>query len=405
MNEVLIILALIGFLSIILEDLTRIDKTRSTLFFGTLCWFLYFIDAKLQGDTSVLEHSFNENLLDIASLWLFLFAAMTFVAYLSAKGVIQQVASWLLPAEMSQKTLLFMLGGFAFLFSSLADNITATLVSLALLNSMALSAKMKIRSAVVVVYGVNAGGVSLITGDVTTLMIFLAEKVTIDSLLGLVLPAFVSVMALCFLLSFKAEGRVAIEKTEVELEFVDWVIAALFFLTILSVIFANLLFSVPPVLTFLLGLGTMFMVAQFVDKHEPVLDYIRQIEFDTLLFFLGVLLLVGMLKETHALDHILVLYQHSSATFANYSLGIISAIFDNVPLTSALLKSGIEMPDNSWLGLTFSVGVGGALLSIGSAAGVVAMNKVEGLSFIAYLKYTPLLLVAYSLGYVLVLLS
>jgi Na+/H+ antiporter NhaD/arsenite permease-like protein len=404
MIELIIGIAILGFLSIIFEDLTHIDKAKSTLFFGTLAWLIYFIGT--HGELGLAVHeSFNENLLDIASLWLFLFAAMTFVAYLSEKGVIQTVASWLLPAHIGKKTLLLFVGGFAFLFSSLADNITATLVSLALINGLALKPAEKIRYAVAVVYGVNAGGVSLITGDVTTLMIFLANKVAIADLLGLILPSFISVMILCSLLSFGVQGELEVEKKENTLDLVDWIISGLFFLTILLVIFSNVLFGVPPVLTFLFGLGLMFMVAQFIDKDEPMLDYIRKIEFDTLLFFLGVLLLVGILKEVHALDSILLIYKHWSPMIANYALGIVSAIFDNVPLTSALLKSGIDMSTNDWLTLTFSVGVGGAMLAIGSAAGVVAMNKVEGLTFLQYLKFTPALLVAYTCGYGLVLAS
>lgn len=408
MTIAIIIIAAIGFLSIILEEVIKIDKAKSTLFWGTLAWFVYFIGTHDAGNPELavgVHHTFNENLLDIASLWLFLFAAMTFVAYLSEKGVIQTMASALLPSQIGLKTLLFFIGGFAFLFSSLADNITATLVCLALINSLNLSNSQKLRYAVVVVYGVNAGGVSLITGDVTTLMIFLAGKVAIADLLGLIIPAFISVMTLCVLLSFGLTGQLAIEKNKADLDVVDWTITGLFFLTILTVIFANVFYGVPPVLTFLFGLGLMFMVAQFIDKQEPLLDYIRKIEFDTLLFFLGVLLLVGILKEVKALDSILLIYQHLSPALANYLLGIISAIFDNVPLTSALLKSGIEMSTNDWLGLTFSVGVGGAMLSIGSAAGVVAMNKVKGLTFINYLKYTPLLLIAYSVGYLLVIWS
>lgn len=404
MIELIIAIAILGFLSIIFEDLTHIDKAKSTLFFGTLAWLIYFIGTHGQLGSDV-QHSFNENLLDIASLWLFLFAAMTFVAYLSEKGVIQTVASWLLPLHIGKKALLFFVGGFAFLFSSLADNITATLVSLALINGLALKSAEKIRYAVAVVYGVNAGGVSLITGDVTTLMIFLANKVAISDLLGLILPSFISVMILCSLLSFGIQGELEVDKKASTLGLVDWIISGLFFLTILMVIFSNVLFGVPPVLTFLFGLGLMFMVAQFIDKEEPMLDYIRKIEFDTLLFFLGVLLLVGILKEVHALDSILLIYKHWSPMVANYALGIVSAIFDNVPLTSALLKSGIDMSTNDWLTLTFSVGVGGAMLAIGSAAGVVAMNKVEGLTFIQYLKFTPALLVAYTCGYGLVLAS
>lgn len=404
MIELIIGIAILGFLSIIFEDLTHIDKAKSTLFFGTLAWLIFFIGT--HGDLGLEVHeSFNENLLDIASLWLFLFAAMTFVAYLSEKGVIQTVASWLLPSRIGKKTLLFFVGGFSFLFSSLADNITATLVSLALINGLALKPAEKIRYAVAVVYGVNAGGVSLITGDVTTLMIFLANKVAIADLLGLILPSFISVMILCSLLSFGVQGELEVEKKSNTLGLVDWIISGLFFLTIFMVIFSNVLFGVPPVLTFLFGLGLMFMVAQFIDKDEPMLDYIRKIEFDTLLFFLGVLLLVGILKEVHALDSILLIYKHGSPMVANYALGIVSAIFDNVPLTSALLKSGIDMSTNDWLTLTFSVGVGGAMLAIGSAAGVVAMNKVEGLTFLQYLKFTPALLAAYTCGYGLVLIS
>lgn len=404
MTFAIIIIAAIGFLSIILEDLTHIDKAKSTLFFGTLAWFVYFVGSH-GGDIQAVHHTFNENLLDIASLWLFLFAAMTFVAYLSEKGVIQTAASRALPRRIGLKSLLFFIGGFAFLFSSLADNITATLVCLALINSLEIANKQKLRYAVVVVYSVNAGGVSLITGDVTTLMIFLAGKVAIADLLSLVIPAFVSVMVLCLLLSFGLSGQLNIVPGEQTLDRVDKTITGLFFLTILTVIFANVLYGVPPVLTFLFGLAVMFMVAQFIDKHEPVLDYIRKIEFDTLLFFLGVLLLVGILKEVKALDSILLIYQHLVPSLANFLLGIISAVFDNVPLTSALLKSGIDMSTDDWLGLTFSVGVGGAMLSIGSAAGVVAMNKVKGLTFLNYLKYTPLLLLAYSVGYLLVMLS
>ena len=137
---------------------------------------------------------------------------------------------------------------------------------------------------------------------------------------------------------------------------------------------------------FLFGLSLMFMVVQFLNRDEPTLEYIRKIEFDTLLFFLGVLLLVGMLKELGVLA-------------ANYVMGLVSSLFDNVPLTAALLNSGIEMTLPQWLTLTYAVGVGGSLLVIGSAAGVVAMSKVESLTFGSYLKYSGYLLVAYSVGF------
>jgi Na+/H+ antiporter NhaD/arsenite permease-like protein len=401
---ILIIIVSIGFLSIIAEDLIKVNKAKSTLFWGTLAWVVYFISSSTSGHSEAASAALNENLLDIATLWLFLFSAMTFVAYLSEKGVIEIIAGYLLPKQLSEKALLFFIGAFSFIFSSLADNITATLVCLTILLGLNIERDKLVKYAIVVVYGVNAGGVSLITGDVTTLMIFLADKVSISDLLMLVLPAFTSVFILCLLMSYGMNGSIEVKTKKHTLAAVDTVIALLFFITIIGVIFGNVFFSIPPVLSFLFGLSVMFMVARVLDKEEPILDYVRKIEFDTLLFFLGVLLLVGMLKEVGVLALFLETYKQFPTLIANYAVGITSALFDNVPLTSAILKSGIDMADNEWLALTFSVGVGGALLAIGSAAGVVAMSKIPELTFMRYLKFFPQLFIAYTSGYCLVVL-
>ena len=139
-------------------------------------------------------HALNENLLDIATLWLFLMAAMTFVAYLSSKGLIDGLVNQLLPAKMSERLLMMITGLFAFVFSSMADNVTCTLVCVTVLLSLNLPRDKLLRYVVLVVFSTNAGGAALITGDVTTLMIFLAGKVAIPSLLLLILPAMVAVM-------------------------------------------------------------------------------------------------------------------------------------------------------------------------------------------------------------------
>ncbi|PTB87003.1 hypothetical protein C9939_03125 [Pseudidiomarina aestuarii] len=292
-----------------------------------------------------------------------------------------------------------MLGLFAFCFSSMADNITATLVCIAILLNLNLPTDKLLRYVVLVVFSVNAGGTALITGDVTTLMIFLADKVEIPHLLLLSLPAFLAVASLSLMLSRGLNGQLVLEKKEVHINGGDKVVAGLFFATILSTIGGNILFGIPPVLMFLFGLSLMFMVVQFLNRDEPTLEYIRKIEFDTLLFFLGVLLLVGMLKELGVLAYFPHLYDVMPPLAANYVMGLVSSLFDNVPLTAALLNSGIEMTLPQWLTLTYAVGVGGSLLVIGSAAGVVAMSKVESLTFGSYLKYSGYLLVAYSVGF------
>lgn len=98
-----------------------------------------------------------------------------------------------------------------------------------------------------------------------------------------------------------------------------------------------------------------------------------------------------MLKEIHALDSLVAIYDVMPPVYANYLMGIFSAVIDNVPLTAALLKSGIDMSPGEWMGLTYAVGVGGSLLVIGSAAGIVAMSKIEGLTFagVPEVRVTP----------------
>ena len=399
MTTVLLALSFLGFLSIIVEDFTKIDKAKSTLFFGTLVWVLYFIAPPNGFDTPQLMHSLNENLLEIATLWLFLMAAMTFVAYVSHKGVIDGIVNRVMPTQMSERRLMLITGLFAFFFSSMADNITATLVCITVLVSLNLSTEKLLRYIVLVVFAVNSGGAALITGDVTTLMIFLAGKVKIVDLFLLSLPALAAVLFLAFMLSRSLQGQVILVKREIEVAKGDQIIAGLFLATIIGTIGANMAFAIPPVLSFLFGLSVMFMAVHFLNKDEPVLEYIRKIEFDTLLFFLGVLLLVGMLKELQVLEHFPTLYEKLPVVVANYTVGLFSALIDNVPLTAALLKSGIEMTEGQWLTLIYSAGVGGSLLAIGSAAGVVAMSKIPALSFIAYLRYSAYLLLAYTLGF------
>jgi Na+/H+ antiporter NhaD/arsenite permease-like protein len=404
LHYILIGLALLALAGVIFEEVTHINKAKITLLFGTLSWILLFVFTPSSADRHIIEHSLRENLADISSLWLFLVAAMTFVAYLNKKELIANLLHRAMPESISERKLLVFTAIFSFIFSSLADNITATLVSIALILSLSLPVNKTIRFAVLVVFAVNSGGVSLITGDVTTLMIFLADKVSILDLLWLSLPSFIAVMALTLMMSVGMNDKVTIKQQRIEIRKLDYAIATIFLCTILFTILGNVLFDIPPVLSFLAGLSVMFIVARLCnDDDDPILEYIRYIEFDTLLFFLGILLLVGMLEHIHALDFLVTLYQYVPPMYANYIMGITSAAVDNVPLTAALLKTGIEMDLTSWLGLTYAVGVGGSLLVIGSAAGIVTMSKVPGLSFARYAKYGLLLFIAYTLGYVLVI--
>lgn len=401
---ILLSLAFLALLGIILEEVTHVNKAKITLFFGTVSWILLFAFSTGTPLHHDIDHAFTENLGEIASLWLFLVASMTFVAYLNKKGMIENLIYLFMPKHVKERTLLFLTGLFCFVFSSLADNITATLVSVTLILSLNLSKKKTIRFATLVVFAVNSGGVSLITGDVTTLMIFLAGKVDIVELLYLVLPSFLAVMVLTALMSFGLSGTVTIQQHRTDVRRVDIIIAAVFLLTIIGTIVGNVLFNLPPALTFLTGLSVMFLIARLYhddadDDKDQILEYIRSIEFETLLFFLGILLIVGMLREIDVLNLLASNYAIVPEYISNYVIGYISAIIDNVPLTAALLKSDVEMSKASWLSLTYAVGAGGSLFIIGSAAGIVAMSKIKGLTFVSHLRYLWMLAIAYTVGY------
>ncbi|PKH88167.1 sodium:proton antiporter [Colwellia sp. Bg11-28] len=402
MNTVILILVIISFLMIITEDLIHINKAKTTLFFGTLCWILAFIFPINNNLASETTHQLNENLLEIATLWLFLMSAMTFVAYLNSKGFISALVQRILPERISERGLMFVIAIFAFVFSSFADNVTATLVSIAVVMNLQLEVKKRLKYATLIIFSVNSGGVSLITGDVTTLMIFLENKVTISNLLILILPSFLGVLTLASLLSMKLSGEVKLAQTRIKIAKSDIVIALIFVLTISGTLLANVLFHIPPVLTFLFGLSIMFLVANLLPNknNQDALNYIREVEYDALLFFLGVLLLVGILKEIGVLNGFTQLYQYLPAITVNYLVGFMSSVIDNVPLTAALLKSGVDMKITEWLMLTYATGVGGSILVIGSAAGIIAMSKVKGLNFISYLRNAIYLIIAYTVGYI-----
>ena len=408
MIEIVIgVIALIALVSIALEDIFHFNKAKTTLFLGCLSWVILFIYESSRGQTEHVQEVLNENLLDIASLWLFLMATMTFVAYLNARGMVGALVQMILPNQLTFRQLTILLGIFSMLLSMVCDNITATLVCIGVVQAFQLDAKERIRLCVIVVFAVNSGGVILITGDVTTLMIFNDGHVSIGQLLKLALPAAGGVGLLIFLLSFGANRKITAEGATQKIEWLDTVIGGVFISTIAATMIFNLLFDIPPVLTFLFGLSIMFMVGGIVHTFKEeihLLPYIRQIQFETLLFFLGILLLVGALKEVGVLVALTNLYAAVDPSFSSYLMGIISSVMDNVPLTAALLKAEPELTTTQWLSLAYSVGIGGSILVIGSAAGIVAMSKVKELTFLQYARYAPQVLVAYSAGYALTLL-
>ncbi|MFV0515063.1 MAG: sodium:proton antiporter NhaD [Jhaorihella sp.] len=398
----LISLSLLALAGIVFEEVIHINKAKTTLFFGCLAWISLFIHAGSREGQHHIAGSLDENLLEIATLWLFLMSTMTFVAYLNSRGIVQNFVRSVFPRRLSMRKLLLLVALFALLLSSICDNVTATLVCLGLVQAFDLDRITRLKMAILVVFAVNSGGVALITGDVTTLMIYLDGHVSIGQLLLLIIPSTAGVLTLAALFAARIQGELVLEPVRPEYDRMDIYIAAIFFGTIFSTMLLNILFSIPPVLTFLTGLSLMFLLgrtARSEQEQTEILEYIRRVEFETLLFFLGILLLVGMLKEIGTLDQLAHVYSQFTPEIANWFTGIVSALLDNVPLTAALLKADPELSTGRWLSLTYAVGVGGSLLAIGSAAGILAMSKIDELTFGSYLRYAPALLFAYAVGY------
>lgn len=389
-------------LAIALEEVIHLNKAKSTLFLGCMSWLALFIHAGDTGDVALMNEALNENLLDIATLWLFLMATMTFVAYLNARGLISGLVLRVIPKTATLRSLTVFVTIFAVLLSMLCDNITATLVSISVVQSFHLSTRETVRLCVLSVFAVNSGGVILITGDVTTLMIFSAGHVEIAQLLGLIVPALSGVVALAIMFLFHKNRVVEAHTGAQPIQKLDLAIGVLFFTTIIATMALSVFYSVPPVLTFLSGLSVMFMMGGLVNHfHHDIhlMEYIRQIQFDTLLFFLGILLIVGALKEVGVLIWLTEFYFSMNPDISNALMGVLSSLLDNVPLTAALLKAEPVLSSKQWLSLVYAVGVGGSILVIGSAAGIVSMSKVKELTFFSYLRYAPHLLIAYAVGY------
>ncbi|MDD3646762.1 MAG: sodium:proton antiporter NhaD [Candidatus Gracilibacteria bacterium] len=401
----IVLLFIIGYILIVLEHRLEMDKAKAALFFGTLTWIFIFIQNH-GGDLHSIDMHLDGIILEVAELSLFLMAAMTIVAYLSERDVLLKLVNKILPTEISKVRLLFILGLFTFIFSSVIDNLTATLVSIIiLLNIQEIKNNPKdlILFSVFIIFGANAGGVGLITGDLTTLMIFLAGKVEMTDLLYLFIPSFLGFMTLYFLFLSKLKGDVKIVKKNSKIEIIDIQIFSLFLITIVAIILGHVIYHIPPMIIFLFGLSTIFLLSWRHKKRKKedlkMLHFVHKVEYNAIFFFMGILLMVGSLDYYNMLDKISILYEVMPTYLATFIIGIFSSVLGNIPVTAAMLKSSLPIPDYGWLNMTYAVGVGGSLILIGSAAGIIAMSKCKELTFMAYLKYLPHIFLSYTIGY------
>ena len=326
---------------------------------------------------------------------------MTYVNALEERRVFGALRAWLVRSGFSYRKLFWLTGGLAFFLSPVADNLTTALVMCAVSIAIGVAVPRFVTlSCINIVVAANAGGAFSPFGDITTLMVWQKGNVAFHEFFSLFLPSLIN-FAVPAVPMYPAVPRGAPTPSGdvTTMKIGAYLVIALFGATIVTAVCVHTFLHLPPVLGMMTGLGYL-QLFDYVLQHRSrsrtppgnyTIDVFRRmanVEWDTLLFFYGVMMCVGalgLLGYLTVTSHLL--YGLFGATGANVFIGVLSAIFDNIPLMFAVLTMQPEMSHGQWLLVTLTAGVGGSLLSIGSAAGVAVMGQARGTyTFSAHLR-------------------
>ena len=404
---------------VIFEEKIHMRKSKPVILIGCFMWGLIGIYEAQHGGGHAHDYV-KELIAEIGELFFFLLVAMTYINTLDERNVFKVLRAWLLKKGLGFKKLFWATGGITFLLSPLADNLTSALlmstVALAVSNG---NGRFIVPAFVNIVVAANAGGAWSPFGDITTLMVWTAGKVQTMEFSYLVLPSIVNwIIPATIIYFFVPDEYPEVGDEEIELKPGAKVIIGLGIFTIATAVSFHQFLHLPPFLGMMFGLGLLMMMGWYLKrwgehKHlekmgnfdkqrdRPRFDIftkVEGVEFDTLLFFFGVLTAVGALQYIGYLALVSEsMYGTLGPTYSNIIVGLLSAIVDNIPVMYAVLKMSPEMGLDQWLLVTLTAGVGGSLLSVGSAAGVAVMGvDREHYSFLSHLKWAPVI----ALGYV-----
>ena len=409
---------------VVTEEITHLRKSKPVLFAAGMIWaMIAWIGAKYDFSHSVedaIMHAFSE----FSQLMLFLLVAMTFINSMTERNVFEKLRSKLLAQDYSYKKLFWITGFIAFFLSPIADNLTTALTMCAVVMAVGVGNKKFVSiSCVNIVVAANAGGAFSPFGDITTLMVWQAGMVEFIEFFSLFLPSLINYIIPAFIMSLFVSGSSEnVKNTPVQLKRGAKSIVLLFLVTIfLAVTFENFL-HIPPVFGMMTGLSLLQLFAYYLkrtysrstvisregeDQPFGVFKQIAQAEWDTLLFFYGVIMCVSGLSYIGYLELLSNTIYPSSPdqligfSIANSIMGILSALIDNIPVMFSILQMHTteSMVLSQWLLITLTTGVGGSLLSIGSAPGVALMGQARGMyTFYSHLKWAPAIFLGYILS-------
>lgn len=420
-----LVVFIIAYLIVMAEEFILLRKSKPVVLAAGIIWALIAWYYQSHEIPHIVEAAFRENLGAYAGLLLFLIVAMTYINAMDERQVFEALRTWLIRKGLSYRSLFWATGLLAFLISPIADNLTTALLMGAVVLAVGGSNKKFVLLACInLVVAANAGGAFSPFGDITTLMVWQKNiqatngAVTFWTFFILFLPALVNWLVPAIIMSFavpneKPKGH----SIQLPMKRGALVIIGLFFTTIAMAVIVHGALDLPPVLGMMTGLGLLQLYSFILkttgekthfsnnpdgDLSNPIpydiYAKVARAEWDTLFFFYGVIMCVAGLGFLGYLTLVSqTIYGGWGATNANIAIGIISAVVDNIPVMYAVLSMMPDMSVGQWMLVTLTAGVGGSLLSIGSAAGVALMGQAHGsYTFFGHLKWTPVVALGYA---------
>lgn len=409
----------IAYALVMAEEFLHLRKSKPVIIAAGLIWCLIAYAYVQQGQPELAGQAVRHTLLEYAELMLFLLVAMTYINALEERRVFDALRAWLIRRGFGFLALFWMTGTLAFFISPFADNLTTALLMCAVVMAVGGDNRLFITLACInIVVAANAGGAFSPFGDITTLMVWQKGILHFFTFFKLFIPSLVNYLVPAILMSFAVPKlKPTVKDEEVYMKRGARRIMFLFLLTIITAVSFHNFLHLPPALGMMTGLGYLQLFGYYLQKTHgrwqsrnedrailvgdmtpfDVFNKVARIEWDTLLFFYGVVLCVGGLGQIGYLALVSdIIYHEWGPTLANVAVGLLSAVVDNIPIMYAVLTMMPEMNETQWLLVTLTAGVGGSLLSIGSAAGVALMGQTRGAyTFFGHLEWTP----AIALGF------
>lgn len=411
----------VAYLLVMAEEFTHLRKSKPVILAAGIIWALIGYVYVSHGMTHEAEAAVRHNLLEYAELMLFLLVAMTYINAMAERQVFDALRAWLINKGFGFRALFWITGILAFFISPVADNLTTALLMAAVVMAVGGDNQRFVVLALInIVVAANAGGAFSPFGDITTLMVWQKGIVDFWGFFALFIPAVVNFVIPAAIMHFAIpDEKPTASSEEAPMKRGALIIVGLFLLTIVTAVSYHNFLHLPPVIGMLTGLAYLKFFGYYLKKTHnyetapydekrakervgdivpfDVFNKVAQAEWDTLLFFYGVVVAVGGLGFLGYLALASdVMYNTWGPTSANIAVGVLSAIVDNIPVMFAVLTMNPEMSQGQWLLVTLTAGVGGSLLSVGSAAGVALMGQARGTyTFFAHLKWSW----AIGLGY------